>query len=330
MFASSHIWEITEIQRLIYQRHHPILSSRCLNRLPKPCRHRLPAWVDLVEAPQTPSTRCRQVPPPRRPVVQTIRPWTCAPASTQTAMVIPLPVQELVVLWLCSPARWPLCAFKCQTALSQRRSSLLVQQRQCGRSGKASSSSSSRRSHRVMQSNILTLRVASKTCFRWVTSTTSLPSLSFLSALTIMVVLFSLTQDVLSMLDQPGTFNDDNFEMPMYSQFNEWRFLVCFAVRLSAFCFSTDGPTDRPTDGLTCPFLGFAWLRLRPLQLQVSTPLGFIYQATTGNGSAQQNWCVLLILLFPDATPLCLFPSHGSTWCQWWNKAVFFFRFVFF
>lgn len=42
-----------------------------------------------------------------------------------------------------------------------------------------------------------------------------------LSVLTIIVFLFSLQQDVLSMLDQPGTFNDDDFEMPIYPQFNE-------------------------------------------------------------------------------------------------------------
>lgn len=51
-----------------------ILSSRCLHRLRKPCPRHLPAWVDLEEAPRTPSTRCLQVPPPRPPAAQTIRP----------------------------------------------------------------------------------------------------------------------------------------------------------------------------------------------------------------------------------------------------------------
>lgn len=31
----------------------------------------------------------------------------------------------------------------------------------------------------------------------------------------------NVTQDVLSILDQPPNFNNDDFEIPIYSQFNE-------------------------------------------------------------------------------------------------------------
>lgn len=147
--------------------------------------------------------------------------------------------------------------------LSLEHSSPLAQQRQRGRSGRASSSS-----HRVMQSSILTLRATSRTCFLWVIETPS-PSkpLSSLPLSQNNFILLIPKQDVLSMLDQPGTFNDDDFEMPMYSQFNEWLLflccpLVCFAPRPfipSAFLCWTDVLFPR-----------FAWLQLHCLQVNPS------------------------------------------------------------
>lgn len=63
------------------------------------------------------------------------------------------------------------CVLWSQMVLSLEHSSPLAQQRQHGRSGRVSSSSSS--SHRVMQSNILTLRATSRTYFLWVIETPS-------------------------------------------------------------------------------------------------------------------------------------------------------------
>lgn len=113
----------------------------------------------------------------------------------------------------------PLCT-PSQMALSLGHSSPLEQRRQCGPSGRASST------RRVMQSSILTLRATSKTCFLWVIqSLISLSSTFFSLSLSLKInlsCLFNLIQDVLSMLDQPANFNSDDFEIPIYPSFNEW------------------------------------------------------------------------------------------------------------
>lgn len=80
------------------------------------------------------------------------------------------------------------------------------------------------------------------------------------------------------MLDQPGTFNDDDFEMPLYSQFNEWLLflccpLVCFAPRPfipSTFLCWTD-----------VLFPCFAWLQLHCLQVNPS--LLYLFKNPIGN-----------------------------------------------
>ena len=43
---------------------------------------------------------------------------------------------------------------------------------------------------------------------------------TFLSVKMILCI-FNLLQDVLSMLDQPANFNSDDFEIPIYPQFND-------------------------------------------------------------------------------------------------------------
>lgn len=65
----------------------PIRSSRWLHRQQKQCLHHLPAWEDLEVALPTLLTRCLQALLPPPPMVQTIRPLTCAPASTPMVMV---------------------------------------------------------------------------------------------------------------------------------------------------------------------------------------------------------------------------------------------------
>lgn len=112
-----------------------------------------------------------------------------------------------------------LCPRWFQMALSPGHSSLLEQQRPCGPSGRASTS------HRAMQSRIPMPKATSKTYFLWVRRALSLYTTLTPSALSLRIILFclfNLIQDVLSMLDQPTNFNSDDFEIPMYPQFNEW------------------------------------------------------------------------------------------------------------
>lgn len=175
-----------------------------------------------------------------------------------------------------------------QMAPSLGHSSLLEQQRPCGPSGRASSS------HRAMQSSIPMPKATSKTCFLWVWhapslySTLTLPTLSFKI---ILFCLFNLIQDVLSMLDQPTSFNSDDFEIPMYPQFNEWpgQFFVSL---LSSWLF--------------CPQL-FLYLALllfflsRPGEKHSSLALHGLYCTATGQVSS-----VLFIL--------CKFTTNVMLW----------------
>lgn len=78
--------------------------------------------------------------------------------------------ESMSVLYWCILS--PLCILP-QMALSLGHSSPLEQQRQCGPSGKASST------HRVMQSSTLMLRATSKTCFLWVIQALSLSQALF-------------------------------------------------------------------------------------------------------------------------------------------------------
>lgn len=96
----------------------------------------------------------------------------------------------------------------------------------CGPSGRASSR------HRTTQNNSHILRETSRTCSLWVTPALESPQTDvFMSFSQNNPGCFlNVIQDMLSILDQPPNFNNDDFEISIYSQFNEWP--------VPAFCHS--------------------------------------------------------------------------------------------
>lgn len=131
------------------------LTSRWVLRQQRPYHHSFLPWEALEVALPTLLARCLQVRLPLPPAVQTILKLTLAPVSTPTVMVGCVHVS--LNLCICVGTSSNL-SFLPQMALSLLHSSHLEQQRQCGPSGKASST------HRTTQSSILMLRATSKTC----------------------------------------------------------------------------------------------------------------------------------------------------------------------
>lgn len=210
----------------------PIQSSRWLHRQQKQCLHHLPAWEDLEVAPPTLLTRCLQVLLPPPPVGRTIRPLTCAPASTPMVMVGG--VSTYANLCLGVILVYPLTPLSSMApdgsqsgAQFPSRAAEAVWPQWQGQQ----QTQSNAEQHPHTQGNQQDIFPVSET--RPVALHYSY--YSTLSLRIILSCLFNLIQDVLSMLDQPASFNGDDFEIPMYPQFNEWpgQFFVlldCFAL----------------------------------------------------------------------------------------------------
>lgn len=199
--------------------------------------------------------------------------------------------------------------------LSLEHSSPLAQQRQHGRSGRGSSSSSS---HRVTQSNILTLRATSRTCFLWVMETPS-PSKPLSSLpLSLRIILFSWFWNRTCCLCWTSL-------VPSTTMTSR---CPCTLSSTSDFCFSAVLLSVSPPDllylQLLCAGLTYSLLALHGFSCTAcrSTPLCFIYLAPVGNRRSHRPGVYSLLLnLQLKHSP----PPHprGSTWCQWWNKLLF-------
>lgn len=92
---------------------------------------------------------------------------------------------------------------------------------------------------------------------------------------------------MLSLLDQPGSFNDDDFEMPIYPQFNEWlcpskTFLTFFFhwltrwltdVPISWLCMASVAPPAAAVWRLSALFIKQQLATEEPNRTLVSLPL---------------------------------------------------------